>query len=323
MKNQTALYLHHAAPNTVPQGHLAKDVSPRAMLRAAQIMLAKGTLTRKKLPVRLDLDPYRSPEFQYDTTSGEQVHKRLLEVPLTSNGLRWIHDVDKAVLFYAVHYVPVPYEEFVETVDISRVGDCFRDVLGINTEVVRRDAAGRPLLQIERIAALAQPNYTAFLGKDELDVYKLENIEYREHEQHNWMRTVCSPNGSTWADDGYLAFQSVDNGAATRIEFVARQAFPRPRLMTMLALDRWQWFVVTITEAAYRRFWKETLGNILLRYQGKPIGVGRPSRRQKNKRRNAYVLAAGMAASGAATGALSGALAGTAYSAARPRRRSR
>jgi hypothetical protein len=276
---QAELYRHHAAKNTVPPGRVLKDFFPLAVARAAHIMLAKRTLTRKRLPVCLDLSPYLSEEFHYDTSSGGHVYKRLADLPLPADGLRWIHDDDKSVLFYAVHYLPVPYDEFVERVDVSRVGDCFRDVLGINTQVLRRDGGGRPLLQVERIAALAQPNYSAFLGKDELDVYKLEFMEYGSDEQRNWMRTVCSPNGSTWADDGYLAFARVPGSSATRIEFVARQSFPRPRLMVLSRLDRWDWFVVTVTEAAYRRFWKATLGNILARYEGQPVGIGRPHRR--------------------------------------------
>ena len=319
MKSQSDLYLHHAAANTVPQGHLRTDLAPSTIARATQIMVWKRTLSRKRLPVRLDLEPYRAPDFRYDTSSGEQVYQRLQGVPLTSDGLRWIYDDDKSVLFYAVHYVPVPYDQFVDRVDVSRVGDCFRDVLGINTAVLHRDDDGRPLLQIERIAALAQPNYTAFLGKDELDVYKLEHMQYGPDEQRNWMRTVCSPNGSTWADDGYLAFSRVPGSDATRIEFVAHQAFPRPRLMTLFRLDRWNWFVVTVTEAAYRRFWRETLGNILKRYDGERIGIGRPNRRRE-ARRSAYALAAGMAASGAASGALSGGLCATVYAAGRRRR---
>jgi hypothetical protein len=321
MKNRVNPYQRHAAANTVPKGNLLKDVSPRTIARAAQVMLAKRTLTRKRLPVRLDLEPYRSPEFRYDTRSAEQVYRRLQSVAHNARGLRWIHDDDKAVLFCAVHYVPIPYDQFVDRVDISRVGDCFRDVLGINTNVLRRNDDGRPVLQVERIAALAQPNYTAFLGKDELDVYKLEHMQYGPDEQRNWMRTLCSPNESTWADDGYLAFSRVPGSHATRIEFVARQSFPRPRLMTLFRLDRWNWFVVTVTEAAYRRFWSETLDNILKRYEGSPIGVGRPSRReQRTGQRSAYGLAAGMVASGAASGAVSGAVCATAYAAGRLRR---
>ena len=271
------LYLRHAAPNTVPQGHLRSDISPKAIFRAAQITFAKSTLSRKRLPMKLKLDEFRSPDFRYDTTSALKVLQLLEEVPLNSQGLRWIHLQD-AVLFYALRFVDIPYDDFVERVDISRVGDCFRDVLGINTHVVRRNDAGRPLLQVERIAALAQPNCTAFMGKDELDVYKLESMEYGPDEERSWMRTVCSPNGSTHADDGYLSFSRASGGLQTRIEFVAQQSFPRPRIMVLSRLDRWDWFRTLVTESAYRRFWKDTFDNIMARYEGKEIGIGRPNR---------------------------------------------
>lgn len=266
------LYFAHAAPNTVPQGNLLSDLAPKTLLRATQIVLAKGTLRRKLLPVKLDLDPYRCASFRYDTSSAEAVLERLRQVPLNRKGMRWIHD-GEAVLFYAVHHLDVPYDGFVARVDVSRVGDCFRDVLGINTQVLHRDDAGRPLLQVERIAALAQPNYTAFFGKDELDVYKLEWMEYGPDEQRNWMRTVCSPNASTTADDGYLSFSRSPGG--TKIEFVAYQSFPLPRLMVLFGINRVRWLRTFLTENAYRRFWGTTLRNILARYEGKIIGIGR------------------------------------------------
>ena len=286
------LYRRHAAPNTVPQGSLRTDLSPRQMLRAAQITLAKPTLSRKRLPIKLDLSKYRSPDFTYDTNSGQEVERLLQAVPLNSEGMRWVHQPD-GVLFYAIRYLDIPYDEFVERVDISRVGDCFRDVLGINTQVLHRDEAGRPLLQVERIAALAQPNYTAFLGKDELDVYKLECMEYGADEQRNWMRTVCSPNASTAADDGYLAFSRVPNQPMTRVVFVARQAFPFPRIMELTRMSRWTWLRTRLTEAAYRRFWSDTFANIMARYEGKPIGIGRPSRGQRLEEQVAIAATAG------------------------------
>lgn len=290
-QSDKALYAHHSAKNTVPQGRLLTDLGPKQVLRAAQILLAKPTLSRKRLPIKLDLAPYRSPDFRYDTASAEDVHKLLLDVPLNSQGVRWIHE-ETGVLFYGVRYVDIPYDEFVERVDISRVGDAFRDVLGINTQVLRRDEAGRPLLQVERIAALAQPNYAALLGKDELDVYKLEFMEYGEDEVRNWMRTVCSPNASTQADDGYLAFIRMPGGKQTKIEFVAHQAFPRPRIMVATRIDRWDWFRTMVTEAAYLRFWDTTVDNILARYDGKEIGVGRPSRVGQSSRGAAVAAAA-------------------------------
>ena len=294
-KTRTLLYMRHAAPNTVPQGNLLSDISPKQMFRATQIALAKPTLGRKRLPIRLNLDEYRNEEFRYDTTSVETVHKLLQDVPLNNEGLRWIHE-DDGVLFYAEVFVDAPFDEFVARCDISRVGDCFRDVLGINTQVIRRDEAGRPTLQIERIAALAQPNYAAFLGKDELDVYKLEFQEYGPDQQRNYMRTVCSPNASTWVDDSFMEFSRTPDGDRTRIVFVARQAFPRPRLMVLARLDRWDWFRTVVTEDAYRRFWSDTLNNMLNRYEGQEVGIGRPSRGDRSGKGKALAVTAGAAA---------------------------
>jgi hypothetical protein len=310
---RSELYRHHAARNTVAQGNLLSDVSPKTMFRAAQITLAKPSLTRKRLPIRLNLDKYRSADFRYDTSSAEKVQKQLEDVPLNDEGLRWIHE-DDGVLFYATVLLDAPYDKFVTRVDVSRVGDCFRDVLGINTQVLHRDEAGRPTLQIERIAALAQPNYSAFLGKDELDVYKLEHMEYGPDEQRNWMRTVCSPNASTWTDDGYMAFSRSPDGM-TRIVFVAHQAFPRPRMLVLSRMDRWVWFRTLLTEDAYRRFWNDTLSNIVARYEGREIGIGRPGRGSSSGERKALAVT-----TGAAAGVLAGAVAGAVYLRGRSRR---
>jgi hypothetical protein len=270
------LYLAHAAPNTVPTGNLRSDISLKTMVRAAQIVLATHTVTRKLLPMKLDLEKYQSADFRYDTSSAEEVHRRLQNVPLSREGTRWIHKQDGA-MFYGVRHLELPYDEFVHRVDVSRVGDCFRDVLGIRTHVLHRNSAGRPLLQVERIAALAQPRYAAFLGKDELDVYKLEWMEYGPDEERNWMRTVCSPNGSTLADDGYMSFSRLPDGA-TKIEFVANQSFPLPRLLVLLRITRWVWLRTFLTKLAYRRFWRSTVNNMLARYQGREIvWIGRPS----------------------------------------------
>lgn len=270
-----ALYAHHSAPNTVPQGRLLTDLAPRQLLRATQIMLAKNTLSRKRLPIRLDLEPYRDPNYVYDTDDLEKVEKQLLDVPLTADGMRWIHGRNW-VYFYGERTVGIDYDDFVAKVDVSRVGDCFKDVLGINTQVLHRDAEGRPTLQIERIAALAQPTYTAFFGKDELDVYKLEFAEYGPDEVRNWMRTVCSPNASTSVDDSYMAISRIPGSNHTKVVFVAHQVFPRPRIMQLVGLDRWEWCRDTLTEAAYRAFWNTTYGNLLRVYEGKEVAIGRP-----------------------------------------------
>lgn len=269
------LYLHHASDETVPQGRLATDVGLKQLSRAFRIMFAKHSLPRKLLPIKLDLTEFKAAGFQYDKSSTQQVADRLKPLPLSSDGMKWIYhyDGELCVQFYGVRYVNINYDELVSKVDISRVGDCFRDVIGINTEVLKRDDQGRPVLQIERIAALAQPDYSAFLGKDELDVYKLEFQEYHNDHVVNWMRTVCSPNASTVADDSYLSLSRMPDGT-TKIEFVALQQFPLPRIMVLLGFSRWKWLREFLTRRAYKAFWYTTSDNILARFYGKEFEIG-------------------------------------------------
>jgi len=82
----------------------------------------------------------------------------------------------------------------------------------------------------------------------------------------------------------------------------------------MLArLDRWVWFRTTVTEDAYRRFWNDTLDNIVARYEGREIGIGRPGRGDRSGQRRALAVTAGTVA----------AVAGAAYLQSRRRRAKR
>ncbi len=250
--------------------------TPTTLRRAAQVFFAKKTVSRKQPAVLRDLAEYESSDFVYDTTSLDRVQRLIDAVPADSRGMRWVHD-GEAVLFYVEHDLDAPYDEFVSRVDISHVGFTFRDVLGITTAVARRDEEGRSTLQLERIAAIAQPNYTAFMGKAELDVYKLERIDYGPDEQRNWMRTVHSPNGSAVCDDGYLAFVRGPSGGTT-IRFLACQQFPVPPMMKLLRVDRWKWLRRQLTESAYRRFYGTTMTNLMASYHGIDFRVGKAPR---------------------------------------------
>jgi hypothetical protein len=247
------------------------------LFRAVQLMVAKPSILRRKPPVLLDLATYRSPDFVYDTSSLTAVWKQLEHVRPNKENMRWLYQ--DAVLFYAEKDLDVPYDDFVAKVDIARAGMRFRDVLGITTEVLRTDEQGRTTLQLERIAALVQPNYTSFLGKDELDVYKLEFIEYGPDEQRNSMRTVNSANSSAICDDGYLAFVRV-NGKV-RITFLACQHFPSPRLMALLRMDRIKWLKNMLTRSAYKIFTNTTWDNLIATYEGREFRVGRATDRPR------------------------------------------
>ncbi|MCG7537521.1 hypothetical protein [Pseudoalteromonas sp. OOF1S-7] len=285
-EQRDSLYAKHASDETVPMGNLLSDIAPKTIFKAIQIMLAKGSIEQKLLPLALDCSAFQKEDFTYSKTQIEQVVDNLKQIPFREKGMKWIIDFngELRVQFYGERIVNIPYEKMVERVDISRVGDCFRDVLGINTEVFKRDDKGRPTLQIERIAALAQPNYSAFLGKDELDVYKLELQEYHDKKVVNWMKTVCSPNASTVIDDSYFALSPSEDGKGTKLEFAALQEFPLPRIMVLFGLSKWKWYREWLTRGAYRRFWNDTSGNVLKMYAGESVATGKPRSVSKTSR---------------------------------------
>jgi len=244
------------------------------IVRGPQILLAKQTIPRRESPFDLDLGAFCEADYTKIIPSLREVERRLLALPADARGMRWIHLPD-TVLFLGERTLDIRFEDFVSRVDIGHVGQFYRDSLSAATIVVARDALGRSLRQGVRVVALPQPNYASFMGKGSLDVYKLESIDYSEHEQRVWMLTVHSPNGSAVCDDGYVSFRRSPDGAGTVVAFLACQNFPVPPLMALARMDRWIWFKTVVTESAYRRFFNEMMGNILDCYQGIDFHVGR------------------------------------------------
>jgi hypothetical protein len=244
------------------------------MARGPQIMFAKQTVLRREWAFELPLDGYRESDYTKVIPSLRDIEQQLRAVPAGADGMRWIHLSD-TVLFLGERTFDIPLEDFVSRVDISHVGQFYRDSLCAATVVVARDALGRPLRQGVRVVALPQPNYASFMGKGDLDVYKLESVDYGADEQRVWMLTVHSPNGSAVCDDGFVSFKRSADGAATVVAFLACQNFPIPPLMALARMDRWPWFKRVVTEAAYRRFFDDMMRNTLDCYHGRDFRIGR------------------------------------------------
>ena len=238
-------------------------------------MFAKRTVLRRVPPFEIDLDRYEPADFEKIIPALKEVERQLMRVPADAQGMRWIHLPDR-VYFYGERTFNLPYDDFVSRVDISHVGQFYRDSLGVATEVVNRDELGRTVHQGVRVVALPQPNYAAYMGKEELDVYKLEKIDYSENEQRVWMFTAHSPNGSAVCDDGYMSFSRTADGTGTVVAFLACQSFPIPPLMALARMDRWTWFKTVVTESAYRRFCNVMMRSIQDCYNGNEFRVGRP-----------------------------------------------
>lgn len=249
---------------------------PQSMIaRGLQIMFAKRTVARLQPAFAIDLDACSAGAYEAAIPALQDVERLLAKVPADAQGMRWIHRSEE-VLFHGERTFDLPYENFIAKIDICHVGQFYRDALGVTTKVVDRDERGRTIRQGVRVIALPQPNYAAFLGKQDLDVYKLEIVEYSDDEQRVWIRTVHSPNGSAVCDDGYMSFSRAPLGNGTVVAFLACQNFPTPPLMRLLHLDRWGWFRTRITEDAYRRFCNVMMRNIDDCYHGRGFHVGRP-----------------------------------------------
>jgi hypothetical protein len=238
-------------------------------------MFAKPTVRRVAPVFEVDLSRYGSADFEGIIPALQDVERRLRAVPADARGMRWVHLAD-TVLFLGERTLDVPYHDFVRRVDIGHVGQFYRDSLGVTTVVVSRDEHGRTRHQGVRVVALPQPNYAAFMLKEELDVYKLETVDHAEDEQRVWMVTVHSPNGSAVCDDGYMSFARSPDGTGTVVTFLACQSFPIPPLMALTRMDRWGWLKTVVTESAYRRFFETMVRNIVRHYHGEDFHVGRP-----------------------------------------------
>ena len=94
------LYRRHAAPNTVPQGNLRTDMSPRRCCAPPRSSSRSQPCPASGCPSSCDLSEYRSPDFSYDTTSAEEVERLLEDVPLNRGACGGSTNPTR-VLFYA------------------------------------------------------------------------------------------------------------------------------------------------------------------------------------------------------------------------------
>ncbi len=245
------------------------------ILGAPKVMFAKNWIRREPLPFDLELDVYSQDDYEKIVPVLKEIESALLRVPPDREGMRWIHQMN-TVFFYVEKTFDMAYDGFVARVDISHVGDFYRDSISVDTVVASENESGQAQCQGVRIVALPQPNYAAFMGKENLDVYKLEKIDYTPDERRVSMRTVLSPNGSAVCDDGYMAFRRSSGGEKTTVAFLACQHFPIPPLMALVGLNHWTWLKNRLTEMAYRRFSDAMMSNIAERYHGADFRIGRP-----------------------------------------------
>ncbi len=189
--------------------------------------------------------------------------------------LHW-RKVDSAVLFSVTHEYPIPWEKFVERVDISRAIQLMNDYVGGSIVVIERDVTGRPRRQVERNIYLPQPNYLAWWAGDLIDVSKIESVRYETHSQRMYWKTMLSENKSATYDDGIVEFRRTDDGS-TQVLIFGRQLFTRPPLIAALHLENFPDVEAFLIENAYRSFFSRTFANFEALVEGRDASIGRPA----------------------------------------------
>ena len=105
--------------------------------RGPQITFAKRSVLRRESPFELDLDIYGESDYERIIPQLREVERRLRIAPPDGQGLRWIH-LPEAVLFYGERTLDLFYDDFVSRVNISHVGEFYRDSLSTATRRQKR-----------------------------------------------------------------------------------------------------------------------------------------------------------------------------------------
>lgn len=186
--------------------------------------------------------------------------------------LRWRY-LNHAVVFDYHHTYPVPFEDFVRRVDISRTIQFMNDYIGGTVLPIERDASGRPVKQVERNLYLPQPNYLVWSGGKEIDVSKIESLVYAPERQRMFWKTIKSENQSATYDDGIVTFEAVGDG--TRVTIFGRQLFALPPFWELVQLDRYPQLKNILVEDAYTTFFRRTFSNFEALLEQREIAIGR------------------------------------------------
>jgi uncharacterized protein (DUF362 family) len=241
---------------------------------AWRTLFAKQQLTWREVSLDLDLDAYRLADYEAVDGYVEPLEQLIRATPGDHGGLRWRY-LDESVLFQFHRVLPVPFEQFVRRVDISRAIHYMQDYIGGRRVAVARDDRGRVTHQAERNIYLPQPNYIVLYGGSVIDVTKLEHVSYTERTQRIRWRTLASANDSAQYDDGSVCFADI-GGSYTEITVVARQKFTLPPFWQAVDLDLVPEIKDVLVGDAYFTFFDGTMSNFEAAYAGREYRVGRP-----------------------------------------------
>jgi uncharacterized protein (DUF362 family) len=243
------------------------------VIESYRTMFDKDALHRRAVPLGIDLTSIEDAVFDRLVDELIQLEPIAAGAPEVSDGLRWRY-VEGAVVFRYSRTLPVDFDTFVRSVDVSRTIQFMNDYLGGVVVPIAHDEAGRPVRQAERNIYLPQPNYLVLYQGKPIDVRKLEVVEYGADRHRLYWKTIGSENDSAAFDDGIATFERSAEG--TSITILGRQLFTLPLFWQVFDLDLVPDIKSVLVTHAYRTFFDRTLANFEAMVEGRDIRIGRP-----------------------------------------------
>jgi uncharacterized protein (DUF362 family) len=242
-------------------------------VEAYRTLFSKDGLRRREVSLGLDLAKLSLPDYERIADELLPIADLVGSLTPDATGLRWRY-LQEAVAFQFERVIPVPFDEFVTKVEISRTIQYMNDYIGGNAVPASRDESHRVTHQAERNLYLPQPNYLVLYQGDVIDVTKLEYATYSANCQRMFWKTIKSENGSARFDDGIVTFTR-ENGS-TRVTICGRQLFNLPLFWQAVNLDLTPELKNALVTDAYSTFFRRTMANLEAVAEGREIRIGRP-----------------------------------------------
>jgi uncharacterized protein (DUF362 family) len=242
------------------------------VLNSYRVLYDKDRVRRRQVALGIDPSAYDAVEYEKPLSELLQLRQVLRELPADDNGLRWRY-VNDAVVFEIARSFPVPFDELIAAIDVSKTIQFMNDYLGGVIVPVARDGQGRVTHQAERNLYLPQPNYLVLSQGTVIDVTKLEFVEYSDDQQRMSWKTIKSENGSATYDDGLVTFRRRDD--VTDVSIFGRQLFTLPPFWKAIDLDLVPALKRSLVNHAYTTFFQRTFSNFEALLEGRDIRIGR------------------------------------------------
>jgi len=240
--------------------------------RAWRTLINRKQLRRKELPINVVQNQFKEHDYDGLPAFMRPLEEIINSIPTEKGSCHTF--VDGAILHYLERDVDFLFGEFVSKVDICKAVSYMNDYIGGRTVLIKSDSKGRCIHQLERTVFLSQPNGFVLFDGNNIDVTKVELIEYREGFQKLIWRTVFSDNNSAIYDDGTVIFEQLND--RTRIRVMIHQHFVNPPILNWIQLNYFPSLRRLFMVRAFRRFFEKTIDNYCSVAEGKYEAIGKP-----------------------------------------------